>query len=220
MVEGETVESEYGPYKTLQEDACSNLLRALHAEGVATTRRSLGRGSISYPEEVGKADGIYIIAKGVVKLIRKYRRSAQFAYLLGPWEVFGPLVLAKRPLQWSHVEAYTDCEIIQIPKSSLKQVLLKRPEIALDVVMIQEFRLVRYQEVIACLLSRSTEVRLGTILCILGRQFGRHLDQSRLTIDLPLTHMVLAELVAASRESVTASMKRLHRRKVIGKEKG
>jgi CRP-like cAMP-binding protein len=220
MVEGNTGEPGYGSHKTLQEDACSRLLRALHEEGVATTGRSLGRGSLSYSEEDGKADGIYIIAKGVVKLIHKYCRSAQFAYLLGPWDGFGPLVLTKRPLRWSHVEGYTDCEIIKVPKSSLKQVLLKRPEIALDLVMIQELCLVHYQEVIACLLSRRTEVRLANILGILVRKFGRHVDKSCPAIELPLTHVDLAQLVAASRESVTASMNRLYRRKVIGKEKG
>jgi CRP/FNR family transcriptional regulator, global nitrogen regulator len=220
MEEGKTGEPGYDSRKTLQEEACSRLLRALHEEGLATTDLSFGLGSLSYPEEDTKADVIYVIVKGAVKLILRYRRSTQFAYLLGSWDIFDPSVLAKRLLQWPRIEAHTDCEIVKVPNTSLEQLLWKRPEIALDLITTQELRLVRYQELVACLLPRSTEVRLANILRILVRKFGRHLDKSRVAIELPLTHMDLAQLVAASRESVTASMNRLHRCKVIGKEKG
>jgi CRP-like cAMP-binding protein len=119
--------SRYGSHKTLQEEACSRLLRALHEEGLATTGLSFGLGSLSYPEEDTTADVMYIIAKGVVKLILRYRRRTQFAYLLGPWDIFDPLVLANRPLQWPHIQAHTDCEIVKVLKTSLKQILWKRP---------------------------------------------------------------------------------------------
>jgi CRP/FNR family transcriptional regulator len=220
MEEGNIGEPGYGSHKTLQEEACSRLLRALHEEGLATTGLSLGFGSLSYPEEDTKANVMYIVAKGAVKLILGYGRSTQFAYLLGPWDIFDPLVLAKRPLQWPHIEAHTDCEIVKVPNTSLEQIFWKRPEIALDLITTQELRLVRYQELVACLVPRSTKVRLANILRILVRKFGRHVDKSSLAIEVPLTHMDLAQLVAASRESVTASMNRLHRCKVIGKEKG
>jgi hypothetical protein len=81
--------------------------------------RVFAEGALATRKKTGKQTE-YIIAKGVVKLIRKYRSSAQFAYLLGPWDVFGPLVLAKRPLQWPHTEACTDCEIIKVPKIILE----------------------------------------------------------------------------------------------------
>lgn len=49
----------------------------------------------------------------------------------------------------------------------------RRPDVTLEMAMLLEARLVEYEELFGCLLSRKTEVLLAKLLPILGRKFGK-----------------------------------------------
>lgn len=205
-------------YSALRKGECRRLLEALRGMGVATVDRSFARGSFSYRED---EDGcaFCILTEGVIKLLISYSGSRCFTRLLGPWNIFGPLVSAREPIRWACVEAFTDCKIVKVSRASLEQAIRSHPEVALKLITLQELRLIRYQELVECLLPRRTEVRLANLFSILAREFGGRHDIGRLTIELPLTHQVLAEMVAATRESVVMTVKGLRRRKVIEVER-
>ncbi len=204
-------------YSALRKGECRRLLEALRGMGVATVDRSYARGSLSYRED---EDGYgFFLTEGVVKLLISYSGSRCFARLLGPWNIFGPLVSAGEPMRWACAEAFTDCKIVKVSRVSLEQAIRSHPDVALKLITLQELRLIRYQELVECLLPRRTEVRLASLFSILVQEFGGRHDTGRLTIELPLTHQVLAEMVAATRESVVMTVKGLRRRKVIEVER-
>jgi CRP-like cAMP-binding protein len=206
--------SSWSNYLALREDEYHRLLRALWEAGVTTVNRSYSRGSLVYQEnEQGR--GFCILTKGIVKLLSNYSGNRQFARLLGPWNILGPSIHAGIPSRRGCIQAYADCEIAAVSKASLEQAIQSRPEIALKLVMLQELRLIQYQELVKCLLDRRTEVRLTNLFSILIQEFGAHCPYGHLTLELQLTHQVLAEMVAATRESVTATMRGLRERKIV-----
>ena len=182
--------------------------------GVPTTNRYYARGSLSYQEDE-EAYQFSILAKGVVKLLRRYSGSKYFAHLLGPWNIIGPTVFTGGFARWLYVEAYTECKVVKVPWASLEQAIQAHPELALRLMTVEELRLIQYQELVECLLPRRTEVRLANLFSILAREFGEPHLYDRISIELTLTHQVLAEMIAATRESVTAAVKGLHKRELI-----
>ena len=205
-------------YPALREDECHRLLKALREAGVITVNRNYGRGSLVYQENE-QGCGFCILTKGIVKLLSNYSGNRQFVRLLGPWNILGPSIHAGTPNRRGCIQAFTDCEIVAVSKASLEQAIQSRPEIALKLVTMQELRLIQYQELVECLLDRRTEVRLTNLFSILIREFGTRRLYGHLTLELQLTHQVLAEMVAATRESVTATMRGLRKRKVVQMER-
>lgn len=136
-------------------------------------------------------------------------------FLIGPWEIFGHLVLAKEPVERAYANAVTDCKVIKVPKIFVERAMRLQPEVALKLMTLQEIRLVQYEDLLGCLLPRKTEARLANLLIILVQKFGEYPNIDQPTIGLQLTRQNLAEMVASTRESVTKTLNDLHNRKII-----
>lgn len=140
--------------------------------------------------------------------------------LLGSGEVFGYPVFAGGGPGRVSAEAFADCEVVKIPGAFLERAMRRRPEVALEVAVLLERRLVEYEELVGCLQPRRTEVRLARVLPILARKFGERSDDGITAIGLGLTRTDLAALVAATRESVTAAVIRLREKRVLAMDEG
>lgn len=69
-------------------------------------------------------------------------------------------------------------------------------------------------------MPRQTEVRLARVLSILACKFGERLEGGSVSIGLTLTRIDLAEMIAATRESVTAAVIRLRREGMLTMDAG
>jgi CRP/FNR family transcriptional regulator, global nitrogen regulator len=206
-------------YAGLQADACRGLLESLRDLGTPTIERRHEPGDLVCGEdEYGSA--LYIVLEGVAKLsvVCSEAREA-ILRLAGPWEAIGVPVPGWRPSQPTRAEAFTACEIVKVPKAFVERAVRESPEVALNLTTLLGLELARREELFTCLLPRTTEARLARLLPILARQFGEARDGCW-TIELRLTHYDLAEMVASTRESVTAAVNALRRRGVLEKKAG
>jgi CRP/FNR family transcriptional regulator, global nitrogen regulator len=151
----------------------------------------------------------------VVKLSEAYSGSRNFVFLVGPWEIFGHLVLAKGPVERAYAKAVTDCKVVKVPKVFVERAMRRQPEVALKLMTLQEIRLVQYEDLLGCLLPRKREARLANLLIILVQKFGDYPNIGQPTIGLQLPRQDLAEMVASTRESVTKTLNDLRNRKMI-----
>lgn len=207
-----------GGHAAAQERGCSGLLAALKKDDTPLVRLGHGAGY-----EVYRGDDVrrtlYVLTGGVVKLFVSYAgyvggKDATFL-LLGPGDVFGyPVFTAGCPGRVS-AEAFTDCEVVKIPGAFLERTVRRRSGVALDVAALLERRLVEYEELVGCLLPRQTEVRLARVLPILARKFGERTVNGSVAVGLRLTRTDLAQMTAATRESVTAAVTRLRRERIL-----
>lgn len=212
-----------GGYAAAQERGCSGLLAALEKDDTPLVCLGHRAGHEVYRgDDVGRT--LYVITGGVVKLFASYPayvggKDATFL-LLGPGDIFGFPLFAGRRTGRVSAEVFADCEVVKIPGAFLERTVRRRPEVALDVATLLERRLVEYEELVGCLLPRRTEVRLARVLPILARKFGERTGEGSIAIGLRLTRTDLAQMTAATRESVTAAVIRLHRERILVMEAG
>ncbi|MDP9475146.1 MAG: Crp/Fnr family transcriptional regulator [Actinomycetota bacterium] len=209
----------WAEYGAVQKDECRELLNIFREKVMALVDRPYACGDLIY-RKGDHGNALYVVTEGVVKLSGSYSGDRDFMFLLGPWDIFGPLGAAKEPVRRVQAEAFTGCRIVKVPKIFVERAMRRQPEVALRLMTLQDIRLIQYEELIGCLLSRRTEARLANLLSILAQKFGEHSDVSHTTIGLWLTHRDLAEMIASTRESITKTLNDLRNRKMIGMKGG
>lgn len=200
---------------------CERLLEALHETDAIMSRRGYERGELIYAEGE-EAGSLYVLEEGVVKLCGEYAAHAgprrATLGLIGPREVFGSPAFAG-DLRRVSAEAFTGCEVVKIPRPFLKRAVRERREAAFALVAVLELALEEQQELVGCLVPRETIARLARLLPVLAERFG-DTGEGRPEVGLRLTRQDLAEMVCATRESVSHAIKVLREQGLIGMENG
>ncbi len=160
-------------------------------------------------------DQLYFLLDGTVRLYKIYGayKEATLA-LLKDGGVFGELGLQEGSRQSLFAEALTSVRVAVVRKSTLTEVIKRRPEFAMKLLFSFSDRLEQSDEVIDCLLDRGVSTRLGTLLMNLGDRFGEA-NGSGTIIDVRLTHQDLANMISSTREAVSKEMSELQRNGVI-----
>ncbi len=206
----------------LREGECRRLLDALRAMGVAVSSRRYERGRTIY----GRGDdggGLYVLTEGAVGLFGRYtapsgaRKDA--LRLVGPWEFFGHPVFAGSSRRNS-AEAFTDCEVVKVPRPFLERAIRRREEVALGIATILELALVEQEETLGCLLPRKTEARLARLVPILLAKFCERDRYGCPMVGLRLTRLDLGAMIGTTRESVNGAVRDLHKRGVLEIKRG
>jgi len=160
-------------------------------------------------------DQLYFLLEGTVRLYKIYGdyKEATTA-LLKSDGVFGKLSLVEGRWQDVFAEAVTDVRVANVPKSTLTEVIKRRPEFAMKLFSSFSERLRQSDEVIESLLHREVSTRLATLLLNLGERFGEE-NHAGTILDIRLTHQELANMIASTREAVSKVMSELQRDGVI-----
>lgn len=206
----------------LRETECRRLLDALRGLEVAVSSRRYERGRTIYGrgEDGG---GLYVVTEGAIGLFEGYTGPSgamrDALRLVGPWELFGHPVFAGR-LRRNSAEAFTDCEVVKIPRPFLERVIRRREETALGMATLLELALVEQEETLGSLLPRKTEARLARLVPILLGKFCERDRDGRPTVGLRLTRLELGVMIGATRESVNGAVRDLQKRGILEMERG
>jgi CRP-like cAMP-binding protein len=156
-------------------------------------------------------DQLYFLLEGTVRLYKIYGdyKEATVA-LLREGGIFGKLSLVEGRWQDVFAEAVTDVRVASVQKSTLTEVIKRRPEFAMKLFASFSERLRQSDEVIESLLHREVSTRLATLLLNLGDRFGES-DGRGMVLDVRLTHQDLANMIASTREAVSKVMSEFQR---------
>lgn len=134
-------------------------------------------------------ESIWLLQKGIVKTTTW--NSDNTVICLGYWgagDVLGQPLSKAKPY---HIKCITDVEAICIPLANKNFVLE------------HIFAYVQQLEQFLCIIRiEKVSDRLYKVLCWLADKFGREIDRG-IILDLSITHQELAELVGATRQTVT-----------------
>ena len=130
--------------------------------------------------------------------------------LLREGGVFGKLSLVEGRWQDVFAEPVTDVRVASVQKSTLTEVIKRRPEFAMKLFASFSERLRQSDEVIESLLHREVSTRLATLLLNLGARFGESTGRG-MVLDVRLTHQDLANMIASTREAVSKVMSEFQR---------
>jgi CRP/FNR family transcriptional regulator len=161
-------------------------------------------------------DQLYFLVEGTVRLYKIYGdyKEATTA-LLKDGGVFGKLSLVEGRWQDVFAEAVTDVRVASVQKTTITEVVKRRPEFAMRLFSSFSERLRQSDEVIESLLHREVSTRLATLLLNLSERFGEANGTMDIVLDLRLTHQDLANMIASTREAVSKAMSEFQREGAI-----
>lgn len=182
--------------------------------------KSLGRKRI-YPKDTPvfikdqKADGIYLIYTGLVKVSSLYHdgREKVFA-ILGEGEILGEMTLWGSNLRSASVETIEVTTFFIISHDNFRLLLKTLPGLSLKVIELLSERLRQAVRQIEDLTFLDARRRVIGSLIYLSDEKGRKVGTD-INIVVSLTHAELANLTGVTRETVTKVLNELQNEKLI-----
>lgn len=112
-------------------------------------------------------------------------------------------------------EAYTDCDIYQIPREEYVQFMKDHPRIFTRLFHYLIGRTLDYHEHISSLEQAKSIDKLLCALNMLVKRFGKQVAKSRAHMTLPLTQQDLANFLGLTRETTGTQLKALEREGIL-----
>jgi CRP-like cAMP-binding protein len=183
----------------------------LESRAVARTFRK--REMIYFPTELGHS--VLLLARGRVKIkvITPDGKETILAFIEAG-ELFGELALLDSEPRNEYAEAVEDAHILAIPREELLWLMAQRPDVALSITKLLGLRRRRIENRLRNILFRSNRDRISSLLLELVEEHGRQTGEGW-EIQIQFSHQDLANLIGATRETVTLTLGRLQREKLI-----
>lgn len=171
--------------------------------------RRFPRGSVILMQG-DEGDALYLLANGQVKvvLIGEDGREVILS-VMGPGSFFGEMALLDHEPRSAHVVAMEDATLLQLRRDDFQARLRASPDVALALLRELSRRLRRADDTIGSLALRDVNGRIAHLLLELAA------DEGGQAITRRLTHATLAQMVGASRETVSRSLRALANAGVI-----
>jgi CRP/FNR family transcriptional regulator, cyclic AMP receptor protein len=165
-----------------------------------------------------RGDALYLLASGQVKvvLIGDDGREVILS-VLGSGSFFGEMALLDDEPRSAHVVAMEESVLLQLRREDFQARLRSSPDVAIALLRELSHRLRRADDTIGSLALRDVNGRIAHLLLELAAEEGGDRITRR------LTHATLAQMVGASRETVSrtlralsnAGMIRMNRREIV-----
>ena len=169
--------------------------------GELVRERSYPRGSvILFQDDPG--DSLYILRTGRVKVVLIGEDGREVILgVLEPGAHFGELALIDDQPRSAHVIAMEDAQLLILRREDFRRRVDANPTVAWALLCELSHRLRRADEKIGGLVLLDVPGRIARLLLDLSEESGTD------TIEKALTHQTIAQMIGASRETVSRSMK-------------
>lgn len=179
------------------------------------TKRAFKKGSILLYQ--GEAPRMaYIIKTGHVKVYTiNNAGEEQIVTFHSANDIFpSPWLFGKTATTQYYYETFSDCEVLTIPRDILLEKIYASPHAPAIIDYLATNYIGMLMRVTALEQSRAREKIMFTLYQLLFR-YGIESKPGIFTIDLPLTHSVIASLVGLTRETTTAELNNLKKQKIV-----
>jgi CRP/FNR family transcriptional regulator, nitrogen oxide reductase regulator len=184
---------------TLFKDLPSGVLQDICREAVV---KKMGKGSFFFTQG-GAAEYQYLLLSGRVKLTQINADGQQtLMRAIGPYTMFGMVVLAQVKDYPVSAEATEDCAALGWTKPALMQILARYPIFAMNAIQVMAAHTQEFQERFRQMATDRVEQRLAYTLLRLASQTGKKTSEGVL-IDFPLTRQDLGEMTGTTLYTVS-----------------
>lgn len=155
-------------------------------------------------------ESLYLIASGQVKVVLIHEDGREVILsVLGAGAFFGEMALLDQEPRSAHVVAMTDATLLQLRREDFQARLRSGPDVAIALLRELSRRLRRADETIASLMLLDVNGRIANLLLELADEEGGQRITRR------LTHATIGQMVGASRETVSRTMRSLVNREIL-----
>jgi len=149
---------------------------------------------------------VYLLKKGVVKISKITNDGRELTLaLLKPGEIFGELEAMGEGNRDGQAEAHSDVLICALNKNDLMNMLKMKPDLGIRLSKLIGFRRHTIENRLENLVFRAIPEKLAALLLELSEQFGEE-SLEGIKINLSLTHQDLANLIGATRPTVSETL--------------
>jgi CRP-like cAMP-binding protein len=155
-------------------------------------------------------ESLYLIAAGQVKVVLIHEDGREVILsVLGEGAFFGEMALLDQEPRSAPVVAMTDSMLLQLRREDFQARLRSGPDVAMALLRELSRRLRRADETIASLMLLDVNGRIANLLLELAGEEGGERITRR------LTHATIGQMVGASRETVSRTMRSLVNREIL-----
>src|SRR5687767_8172911 len=192
----------------------SGLDRETLSEFAAITReKAYPKGSVILFED-DPGDSLFVVRQGRVKVVLVGEDGREVILgILGVGEHFGELSLIDQQPRSAHVIAMDDATLIVLRSEDFRRRVDAAPEIAWALLVELARRLRRADTKIGGLVLLDVPGRIAKLLLDFAGESGSDV------IEKPLTHQTIADMIGASRETVSRAMREFQDRGLISVER-
>ena len=170
--------------------------------------RGYPKGSIIVFED-DPGDSLFIVRSGRVKVVLVGEDGREVILtILGPGEHFGELSLIDGQPRSAHVIAVEDTQLVVLRREDFRKRVDQSPALAWALLTALSRRLRRADEQIGRLVLLDVHGRIAKLLLDAAGADG--------VIEKRLTHQTIAQMIGASRETVSRAMREFQERGLIG----
>ncbi|MFO0811100.1 MAG: Crp/Fnr family transcriptional regulator [Gemmataceae bacterium] len=182
-------------------------------ESRARLRSLAPREIVYFPAEPGQT--VLLLAKGRVKIkaVTPDGRETILAFVEAG-EVFGELAILDEAPRDEYAEAVEASQVLALPRDDILWLMERRSDVAMHVTKLLGFRRRRIENRLRNILFRSTRERALALIVELLESHGQAIGTTW-EIRVSLSHQEFANLIGATRESVTATLGQLQREGLI-----
>jgi CRP-like cAMP-binding protein len=182
-------------------------------EANSNLRSFAQREIIYFPGEAGQT--VLVLARGRVKIksVTPDGRESILAFI-DEGEIFGELAILDASPRGEFAEALEPSQVLAIPRDDIVWLMSRRPEVALHITKLFGLRLRRVENRLRNILFRSNRERVVALLLELLDTHGQK-ETDGWEIRLRLSHQDLANLIGATRETVTVTLGQMQREGLI-----
>ncbi len=184
------------------------LFRTLDPEDIADVAAATSTRKVASGEELfhkgSQGTQLYVVASGRLKVITTSDEGDDLMFCLAdPGEVIGDISLLVDLPRTATVVALERSELIVIERRDFRALLLRRPDVAIELLRIMARRVARLSEFLEDSHFQNLPVRLARKLTHFAGHHGRERgDEGEIVIDLKLSQEEWGDLVGTTRESV------------------
>jgi len=169
-----------------------------------------------------EANTLFLINQGKIKLF-KYTKDGreQILDILSEGDFFGELNLFKEGEYSFNAEAVEATKLCTLTKENMREIILRRPEIALKILEVIGERLTKLETLAQNLATNDVEVRIANLIFELKEKYGRNISNG-IEIKLPITREDMSHYAGVARETISRKLKKFEEEgiiKLIGNKK-
>lgn len=162
-----------------------------------------------------RSQSVFWLVEGTAKVGRYLpNRREDYQYLASGGEWLGELTLVESDYPSFFVMATQPCNVLEIPRSAVKQAMMQFPTFNLSVLSQLGQRLREMQARREAMIRQSSRSRILSFFCEYCRRFGK-LRGDQIWVEYPLNHTDISKFTATSRQSVHTLMADLRRQALL-----
>ncbi len=199
---------------------CPSPLHAIPGFERVSKRRVIDKGAVLFTEGHSAHD-VYVVCTGRLKISMTSAEGRKLIVRIArPGDLLGIHAALTGQSYEATAEALTPCRIDFISSKDLLALLERQKSFGLSVAVAISKDLTDFLEhARGLLMSISAAEKLAHLLLSLAEQFGRRTTNG-ITFQTLLTHEEIAQMIGASRETVTRSLNMFTRKRFIRPEEG